>query len=110
MSSFNPYEPPKPSANPFADRPMAESLDSAAIQEAAKRLVRDQHDKTTSWQLLATGVIGCFSPILAIYGIVFLLRRPYSFPLKTLAVIGTVLHCLWTLLLVLAVASSSLHG
>ena len=101
MSSHNPYQPPK-SANPFADAP-SQALDPFAVHEAAKRLIRDKHDKTTSWQLLATGILGCFSPILAIYGLIFLLRRPYSFPLKGLAIAGTVLHCVWTGLLVLYV-------
>jgi len=107
-SSPNPYQPPSPSTNPFADQPLSvpAASDSAAIQEAAKRMLRDQHDKTTSWQLLATGIIGCFSPLLAIYGIIFLLRRSYSFPLKTLAIIGTVLHCIWTILLIAVVVLS----
>ena len=40
---------------------------------------------------------------IAIYGIIFLLRRPYAFPLKGLAIAGTVLHCAWTALLTLSI-------
>jgi len=99
MDDYNPY------ASPTADDTPEEAYNSpemqARIQAEAKRLLRQQQDKTTSWQLLATGIIGCFSPILAIYGLVFLLRRPYAFPLKGLAIAGTVLHFVWTGLLVL---------
>lgn len=107
--SQNPYQPPN-SPNPFADQMLGHSNDPRAVEEAAKRMLRDKHDKTTSWQLLITGIIGCFSPILSVYGIIFLLRRSYSFPTKTLAVIGTVLHCLWTLLLIASVALSIAAG
>lgn len=110
MDSPNPYQPSQQS-NPFADSPAQSGpLDQRAIEEAARQMVREQQDRTTSWQLLATGVIGCMSPILAIYGVIFLLRRPYSFPLKGLAIAGTVLHCLWTLLLVGMVALGALAG
>lgn len=101
MSSQNPYQPPQ-SNNPFTYTPDA-ALDSFAVQEAAKRMLRDKHDQTTSWQLLVTGILGCFSPILAIYGLIFVLRRPYSYPLKGLAIAGTVLHCIWTGLLVVVI-------
>jgi hypothetical protein len=75
-------------------------VDDERVKEEAKRLVREQQDGSTSLQLLVTGILGCFSPILAIYGLIFLVRRPYSFPRKPLAVIGTVLHCFWTLILI----------
>ena len=65
------------------------------IADEAKRLMREQQDSSTALQLLLTGIIGCFSPIIAIYGTVFLLRRPYEFPRKTMAIIGTVLHWFW---------------
>jgi hypothetical protein len=101
VSSQNPYQSPQ-SKNPFSDSPGA-GVDPFAVQQAANRLLRDKHDSTTSWQLLVTGILGCFSPILAIYGLIFILRRPYSFPLKGLAIAGTVLHCIWTGLLVLVI-------
>lgn len=98
MDQHNPYTSPQTDATP-PDPNSPE--DQARIQAEAKRLLREQQDKTTSWQLLATGILGCCSPILAIYGIIFLLRRPYDFPLKSLAIAGTVLHCVWTVLLLL---------
>jgi hypothetical protein len=92
----NPYRAPlEPNRAPSSD-----SQFDPDIEEAAKRLLKERQDTTTSWQLLATGVIGCFAPILAIYGLVFLLRRPQPFPLKGLAIAGTVLHFIWTVLMV----------
>jgi DNA-directed RNA polymerase subunit M/transcription elongation factor TFIIS len=70
------------------------------VEEAAKRLIAEKYDKTTALQIFLTSLIGCFSPILAIYGIIFLLQRPYPFPRKGLAIVGTVLHCFWTLIII----------
>jgi hypothetical protein len=75
------------------------------IEEAAKLLLRERHDKLTALQIFLTGLIGCFAPIVAIYGTFFLLMRPYPFPRKGLAIAGTVLHWIWTVLLILAVMS-----
>ena len=100
MDQHNPYASPQTDATPPNPNSPEEQ---ARIQAEAKRLLKEKQDKTTSWQLLATGILGCFSPILAIYGIIFLLRRPYSFPLKGLAIAGTVLHCVWTAILVLSI-------
>ena len=99
MDQNNPYASPMTDSTPQPNSP----ADQARIEAEAKRLLKEKQDTTTSWQLLATGILGCFSPILAIYGIIFLLRRPYSFPLKGLAIAGTVLHCIWTLLIVLSI-------
>jgi predicted RNA-binding Zn-ribbon protein involved in translation (DUF1610 family) len=66
-------------------------------------------DKTNAIVIFVTSILGCFSPIVAIYGIVFLLRRPYSFPLKWMAIVGTVLHCIWTAFLILSIAGASMQ-
>jgi hypothetical protein len=58
-------------------------------------------DKTNALVIFVTSILGCFSPIVAIYGIVFLMKRPYSFPLKGLAIAGTIIHCFWTAILIL---------
>ena len=103
MDQHNPY------ASPLADNtpPSPHSPeDQARIEAEARRLLKEKQDSTTSWQLLATGILGCFSPILAIYGIIFLVRRPHSFPLKGLAIAGTVLHCVWTVILVLSIIAN----
>jgi hypothetical protein len=68
--------------------------------DAAKRMAAEKSNRTTSILLFVMGLIGCFSPICAIYGIVFLVQRPYPFPYKGLAIAGTILHCLWTLILI----------
>jgi predicted RNA-binding Zn-ribbon protein involved in translation (DUF1610 family) len=81
-----------------------------SVEEAAKRLVADKQDRTTSIQLFVLSLLGCFSPILAIYGIVFLWRRPHSFQYKGLAVAGTVIHCLWTLFYIMAMVMASLES
>ena len=103
----NPYASPQSDSTPEPDDPLSPEM-QARIAEEAKRQIREKQDRDTSWQLLATGIIGCFSPILAIYGIIFLIRRPYSFPLKTLAIAGTVLHCIWAALFVLMMLSNFL--
>ena len=69
-----------------------------SVEEAAKRLIAEKQDKTISIQIFVTSLIGCFSPIIFIYGIVFLMRRPYPFPRKGLAIAGTVIHGFWSLI------------
>ncbi len=56
-------------------------------------------DRDIAILLFVTSLVACFSPILAVYGIVFLAKRPYSFELKGLAIAGTVIHCLWAVTL-----------
>lgn len=83
--------------------------DQQRIREEAKRLVREERDKSTALQIFVTGLIGCFAPIVAIYGTIFLLMRPEPFPRKTLAVIGTALHWFWTALLVVLLLMDNLN-
>lgn len=59
-------------------------------------------------QIFITGLLGCFSPFVAIYGIVFLIRHPHDYPRKTLAIIGTLLHCFWTAFLIFRITSGNL--
>jgi predicted RNA-binding Zn-ribbon protein involved in translation (DUF1610 family) len=66
---------------------------------------QDSQDKTNAIVIFVTSILGCFSPIVAIYGIIFLLKRPYSFPYKGLAIAGTIIHCLWTAFLVVRIAT-----
>ena len=71
------------------------------IEQAAARLVREKQDNSTAIQIFITGLLGCLAPVVAIYGTIFLLlRRSYSFPNKGLAIAGTILAWVWTLLLV----------
>jgi len=97
--NVNPY------AAPFeSSEPPREELDDAKVQLLAERLVKEKQDRTISLQLLITGLIGCFSPILAIYGTIFLLLRPQRYPGKAMAIAGTVLHWAWTVFLVILIA------
>jgi len=80
-----------------------------SVEEAAQRLVAEKHDKTTAIQIFVTSLIGCFSPIIAVYGIIFLMRRPYSFPYKGLAIAGTIIHGCWTLLLIASLVLSQIQ-
>ncbi len=75
-----------------------------SVEEAAKRLMKEKQDKTTAIQLFVLSLIGCFSPILAVYGIIFLIRRPYPFKYKGLATAGTIIHCCWTALWIVGFA------
>jgi predicted RNA-binding Zn-ribbon protein involved in translation (DUF1610 family) len=66
---------------------------------------QQSQDKTNAIVIFVTSILGCFSPIVAIYGIVFLKQRPYSFPYKGLAIAGTIIHCIWTVLLILQIVA-----
>ncbi len=79
-----------------------------SVEEAAKRLAAEKHDKTTAIEIFLTSLFGCFAPIIAIYGIVFLMRRPYAFKYKGLAIAGTIIHCCWTLLLIVSLVLGQL--
>jgi hypothetical protein len=75
-------------------------IDQDRLLEATKLAIRENNDKSTALQIFVTGLVGCFAPILAVYGTVFLLLRPHPFPRKGLAIAGTILHWFWTLLMV----------
>jgi predicted RNA-binding Zn-ribbon protein involved in translation (DUF1610 family) len=79
-----------------------------ATAEAARRYSAEKQDRSTAIQIFATSMFGCFSPIVVIYGIVFLLRRPYPFPCKGLAIAGTVIHGCWSMFLILAFIAHNL--
>jgi hypothetical protein len=79
----NPYESPKGVTFIREDR-------------SAKPLSEGEQLEQNAIHLFASGVIGLFAPACAVYGIVFLLRHKHQFPRKRLAIIGTVLHCLWS--------------
>jgi hypothetical protein len=78
-----------------------------AEAQGAPESANIKQDKSNAIALFVTGLLGCFSPIALIFGIVFLVRRPYQFPLKWMAIVGTILHGLWTGLLVLSIASGN---
>lgn len=78
------------------------------VEREAERLLKEKQDKSTALQLFLTGLIGCVSPILVFYGIVFLLRRPYPFPRKGLAIAGTIMHGVWTILLIVMIVSGAM--
>jgi hypothetical protein len=77
--------------------------------ERARRIASEKQDKSTAIQIFATSILGCFSPIVVIYGLVFLLRRPYSFPCKGLAIAGTIIHGVWTLVLILRIVAVNMN-
>jgi rubredoxin len=79
-----------------------------SVEEMARRLIEEKQNKSTAIQIFVTSILGCFAPIVLIYGIVFLLRRPYSFPCKGLAIAGTVIHGFWTALLILTIIAQNL--
>ncbi|MBW3539867.1 MAG: hypothetical protein KY476_06325 [Planctomycetes bacterium] len=84
----------------FCGEVFDESIAGHSRERSAEALAQEKQDSQTSLLLLITGIIGCFSPILAIYGIVFLSKRSHDFPRKGLAIAGTVLHCLWSVFLI----------
>ncbi len=84
-------------------------LKDAARKRGAGESADQTQDKTNAIVIFVTSILGCFSPIVAVYGIVFLLRRPYPFPYKGLAIAGTIIHCFWTAILVLSLAAGGLQ-
>lgn len=100
----NPYQSPS-SPNPFADKstPPSSGIDPRVLQAAVEQALRDKHDATVALQILVTSVIGCFAPIIFLYGLIFLLTRSYPFPRKWMAIAGTVLHFIWTIIYAVAI-------
>ncbi|MCD4783202.1 MAG: hypothetical protein K8T10_05140 [Candidatus Eremiobacteraeota bacterium] len=54
--------------------------------------------------ILICGLLGCFAPVVAIYGTITLLKHK-DYPNRTLAIIGTVLAWIWTLITLMIVIS-----
>ena len=75
-----------------------------------RRPAGDPNDKSNATVIFATSLFGCFSPIVLIYGILFLAKRPYDFEGKTLAIIGTVLHAFWSIMLIVMAVNQVRHG
>jgi hypothetical protein len=71
----------------------------------------EKQDNTTPILIFVTSLLGCFAPIIAIYGTIWLVNRPYPFKYKGLAIAGTVIHWFWTLMLVagIVLGSASKH-
>ncbi|MCH5374478.1 MAG: hypothetical protein JJ992_10905, partial [Planctomycetes bacterium] len=84
------------------------SIRDEELDQLVDERIKSKQASSTAIQIFITGLIGCLSPVIAIYGIVFLIRHPESFPRKTLAIVGTVLHCIWTVILLLLVAAGEM--
>ena len=82
----------------FCGEQLRERPSDESVERVVEQKIKEKQDSEIATQLFATGLIGCVAPILAIYGLFFLIRRPYDFPRKTLAIVGTVLHCIWSLI------------
>jgi len=52
--------------------------------------------------ILICGLLGCFAPVVAIYGTITLSKHK-DYPNRTLAIIGTVLAWIWSILLVITI-------
>ena len=78
-----------------------EIFDPVLKKESLKQgaAAAQKQDNTTPILIFVTSLMGCFSPIIAIYGTIWLVNRPYAFKYKGLAIAGTVIHWVWTLLL-----------
>lgn len=86
---------------PHCDSDLTEEPAGRRRGRKSGRAKQESRDKSDAIAIFVTGLIGCFAPIVAIFGIVFLIKRPYNFPCKGLAIAGTILHWIWTILLVL---------
>ncbi len=77
--------------NPYAPPNTQSSVERQLSEEELNKL------KTNATNIFATGLFGILAPVVAVYSVVFLLRNQMAFPRRRLAVAGTILHCLWTL-------------
>jgi hypothetical protein len=68
-----------------------------------------KQDNSTPILIFVTSLIGCFAPIIAIYGTVWLINRPYPFKYKGLAIAGTVIHWFWTMIMIAGFVLGSLN-
>ena len=78
------------------------------MEQAMTNVLRRDRQLKNAWTIFICGLIGCGAPIVAIYGLIFLLINREPFPRKTLAVIGTVIAWIWTLLLIVFIVISVL--
>jgi predicted RNA-binding Zn-ribbon protein involved in translation (DUF1610 family) len=92
----------------FCGEQLGASIRDEELDQLVDERIKSKQASSTAIQIFITGLIGCLSPVIAIYGIVFLIRHPESFPRKTLAIVGTVLHCIWTVILLLLVAAGEM--
>ena len=73
----------------------------------------NSQESKTAMQIFVTGLLGCFSPIVLIYGIIFLMKNPHDFPRKGLAIAGTIMHGFWVVVLIfriMAIANGNNAG
>lgn len=85
----------------------------ALVERKVKEASRQKNQTINAWSILVLGALGCMPPVVAIYGLIYLLinRRPFRF--KTLAIIGTIIAWLWTvvfILVMIAMISGRISG
>ncbi|HSG68761.1 MAG TPA: hypothetical protein VLA12_00015 [Planctomycetaceae bacterium] len=85
------------------------SASDESIEQLVEEKIKLKQDSEIAMQIFVTGLIGCFAPIIAIYGIIFLIRRPYDYPRKSLAVAGTIFHCIWALIQIALIATGNMR-
>lgn len=77
------------------------------VEYYQRDIAQEQENKKRSNEaifILICGLLGCFSPVVAIFGTITLLKHR-DYPNRTLAIIGTVLAWIWTALTVIVVIS-----
>jgi len=79
-----------------------------AMEQAMTNVLRRDRQIRNTWTIFICGLFGCMAPIVAVYGLIFLLINREPFPRKTLAIIGTVIAWIWTLLLIVFIVISVL--
>lgn len=78
----------------------------ALIAQKAAEAIRQKNRSVNAWSILILGAIGCMPPVVAIYGLIYLLINRESFRFKILAIIGTVIAWLWTVVFVAVIIAA----
>lgn len=101
-----------PTECPYCGSDLTTTVPSRQVDRGARsrgdREKKEKKDSSDAIALFVTGLLGCFSPICAIFGTVFLVKRPYPFRNKGLAIAGTILHWFWTVVLIAVIVSRNL--
>lgn len=79
------------------------------VREQLKKMTQEKSRTTNVWTIFIGGLFGCFAPLVAIYGLIFLLTTRLSTKHRVLAIFGTVIAWFWTIVLIALIFSTRLR-
>jgi len=80
------------------------------IKKKTIEVIKQGRQKENALFIFILGLVGCGAPIVAIYGLIYLLIHREVFQRKTLAIIGTIIAWLWTILFTMWLIFSKTHS